>query len=135
MKSTAPMIRLAEHVVAHGDGERDVLAFDPLLLLRVDALQVQVADAVVMAAEEGDRVAAAIGMMARVEAERHPLRVGLLEERLDLVLVLDVRLGVRVVDQLQAEAARGQVGRRDGSCRSTVSSRRHRVATAGWAGR
>ena len=34
---------------------------------------------------------------------RHPGGVGLLEERLDLVFVLDVRLGMRVVDQLQAE--------------------------------
>ena len=72
MKSTAPDRRLAEHVVAHGDGEGDVLALDPFLLLRVDALQVQVGDAGVVAAEEGDGIAAAIGVMARIEAERHP---------------------------------------------------------------
>ncbi len=89
---------------AHGDRERDVLALDPLLFLRVDALQMQVADALVMAAEERHRIATAIGVMARVEAERHPLRVGLLEERFDLVLVFDVRLGMRVIDQLQTEA-------------------------------
>ena len=73
MKSTAPADRLAEHVVGHGDGKRDALALDPLLLLAIDALQVQVGDAVVVAAEEGDRIASAIGVMARVEAKRHLL--------------------------------------------------------------
>src|SRR5207253_3114118 len=65
--------RLTEHVVGYRGGERDVLALDPLLLLAIDALQMKIRHALVVAAEEGHRVAAAIGVMAGIEAQRHPL--------------------------------------------------------------
>src|SRR5215469_6679827 len=51
---------LAEHVIRHGDGERNVFLLDPLLLLPIDALEMQVRNARVMAPEEGHGVAAAI---------------------------------------------------------------------------
>ena len=63
-----------------------------------------------MAEEEGHRVAAAIRVMAGIEAKRHPSRVGLLEKDLDLVFVFDVGFGMGVIDQLQAEPVSGQVG-------------------------
>ena len=60
-----------------------------------------VADPVVVAPHEVHRVAAPVGVMADVEAERHPVGVGLLEECLYLVFVLDVRLCVRMEHELE----------------------------------
>ena len=62
-----------------------------------------------MLEKEGDGVSSAVGMMAGVEAERDPGRIGLGEEGLDLVFILDVRFGMGMVDQLQAEPVSGQI--------------------------
>ena len=78
--------------------------------LRADALQVQVGDALVVRAHEGDGVAAPIGVVAGVEAEADALRVGVREQALDLIFVFDVRLGVRVEDEAEAEVVAGDVG-------------------------
>ena len=51
-----------------------------------------------MIAHEPDRVAAAVGMMPHVQAQPHPVRVGILEELFDLLGILDVTFGVRMED-------------------------------------
>ena len=63
-----------------------------------------------MPAEEGHGITAAVGVMARVQAQRDPRRVGLIEEGLDLIFILDVGLGVRVEDERQPETLDDQVG-------------------------
>ncbi len=47
--------------------------------------------------------------MAGVEAKRDPDGIGLGEEGLDLVFILDVCFGMGMVDQLQAEPVSGQI--------------------------
>ena len=70
----------AEHVVGNGNGEGDALPLDPFLLARIDALQVQVRDARMVPAEEGDGVATTVCMMSRIKTERYLPRIGLVKE-------------------------------------------------------
>ena len=95
MKSTAPFDGSTNMSIATAFAKQDVLGLDPPLHLPVDALQVQVRDASVMVAHELNRVSSAIRVVADIEADPDPLvRVG--KQALDLRLVLDMCLGVRV---------------------------------------
>ena len=73
-----------------------------------------------MPAEERHGVTAAIRVMARVEAQEDPRGIGLVEERLDLVLVLDMCLGVRVIHERQTKAVAAPGRRPCASSRSAL---------------
>ncbi len=76
----------------------------------IDALEVQIGNARVVLAHEGDHVAAAIGVMTGVQHDGDQLRVGRAKKRLDLVLMFDVGLGMGVENQLQAIVVAGDAG-------------------------
>ena len=54
-------------------------------------------------AHETYRIAAAVGVMTRIQAKTDQVGVRCFQEPLDLILVLDVGLRVRVIDGLYAE--------------------------------
>src|SRR6516165_7933974 len=59
----------------------------------------KVGDSGVVLSHESDRIAAGVGMVAGVEKKRDQLRLGRVEESLDLILILDVRLSMGMKDQ------------------------------------
>ena len=109
--------RLDEHIHFDCLGKCDVRGLDLLLHRAIDALDVQIGDALVVLAHKLDRIAAAVGMMAHIQTNSHPFRVGLLQECLYLLGILDVTLGMGMKNQLQAKLIDGDVGHPVGSCR------------------
>src|SRR6266508_371988 len=89
---------LAHHAPADRLGERQALRPDLLQDRRVGLLHVEVADAVGVLADQLDVVAGVVGDMGGVEAQRDRLRVGVLEEALDLGLGSHVAVGVGMED-------------------------------------
>ena len=64
--------------------------------LQIDVLEVHVVDELARLAQERQRIAAAEGGVAGVEAQAEQARVHLRQQRLDLARCLDVGAGVRV---------------------------------------
>src|SRR5687767_14140386 len=58
----------AEKIHADRNSERNLLVLNPLTNNGIDALQMQIADPVMMPSEEADRVAAAVTMMPCIQA-------------------------------------------------------------------
>ena len=70
--------------------------------LRVDLLQVQVADSVGILFDQFEAVTAVVGNVSGVEAEVDPLGIGGLQESFDVWLVADMAVGVGVELHVQA---------------------------------
>ena len=92
--------QLAPSATAWPNGE--VLALGLRHDRRVHLLDVHVADAVRVAADELDVVRPPVGEVAGVQAQVDVAGVGVVQEPLDLRLGLDVAVGVRVELQLHA---------------------------------
>src|ERR1044071_331551 len=80
------------------------MAADSFRELRVDVLEMDVADAVRVVADELRRVHAADQQVAGVQA---PLDIGVLEREGDVPLGLEQRAGMRVQDELEAVSRDG----------------------------
>ena len=92
----AARAELAEHACRPGLLEALALGVQAGQQVQVDVLEVHVVDELARLAQERQRVAAAEGRVAGVEAEAEQARVHVLEERLDLARRLDVGAGVGV---------------------------------------
>ncbi len=77
--------------------ERQVLGFHLRPNLGIDLLEVQVTDALRCAADDRDVVAAAVADVAGVQAEVDELAVGAVEEAVDVLLGVDVAVGMWMV--------------------------------------
>jgi len=87
---------LAHHVPPDGVGEGQPLGLDLGEHAGVDGLEVDVPDAVGVLADEPRRVPVGVGDVPGVEAETHPFGIGVGQEPADLLIGLDVALGMRV---------------------------------------
>src|SRR5690606_32842915 len=94
--------RFAHDAALHGRPEGDLVLDDVGEDVRVDLLEVQVADAFAVGIDQLDAVAAAVGVVAGVEAEVDHVGVGGVEEALDVLLGVDVGVGVRVDHDVEA---------------------------------
>ena len=94
--------RFAHHTALDGGAERHPVLDHIGEDLRVDLLEVEIADALAVGLDQLDAVAAAVGVVAGVQAEVDQLGVGGVEEPLDMVLGVDVRVGVRMYDEFEA---------------------------------
>ena len=63
-----------------------------------------------MAAHKGDRVAAAVGVVAGVKAHGNSAGVGLLQKQLDLIFVFDVGFSVRMIDEVESKPFNDEIG-------------------------
>ena len=86
---------MAPSLTASPNGQ--VLGLDLGAHLGVDLLEVQVADALGSALDDRDVVAAAVADVAGVQAQVDELAVGAVEEAVDVLLGVDVAVGVRMV--------------------------------------
>ena len=91
---------------ADGWREAQLLLARPCADRSVDLLQVDVGDTVGVVADELQVVGAAVGDVPGVEAELHRLRVGRVEEALDLLLRADVAIRVGVEREHRVVLAR-----------------------------
>ncbi len=95
--SGIPQRRLGHRAQLDRLAERQVLGLDLGAHLRVDLLEMQVADAFGARSDDGDVVAAAVADVAGVQAQVDELAVGAVEEAVDVLLGVDMAVGVRVV--------------------------------------
>ena len=70
----------------------------------------EVPEALVVTANKRHRIAATVGVVAGVQAQPHHLRIGLLQQQLDLVFAFDMGFGIGVENQLQTKAGAGDFG-------------------------
>ena len=101
---------LNEHIHTHGCSERDIFGFDFLPYILVNTLKMQVGNPLVMSAHEVYRVPAAIGMMTGVIAERHTAGIGLFQKCLNLIIIINMCVGMMMEDQLQPESIARDIG-------------------------
>ena len=78
--------RLDHRAEAHGGREAEPLLADPGPDGRIHLLEMDVPDALGVVADESQVVRSAVGDVAGVQAQLHGLRVGAIEEALDLLL-------------------------------------------------
>jgi hypothetical protein len=90
---------LAHHIASHGVGERQPFGLDLREHAWIDGLEVEVPDAPGVLADEPRRVSPGAGDVPGVEAETHPFGISVGQEASDLLVGLDVALGVGMEHQ------------------------------------
>ncbi len=122
------LVGLAKHVVGDGDSQRGYARGKPIPASVGPRSSSGGRDPGMMPAQESHGIAAAISMMARVEAERDTFGVSLLEEGFDLILVFHVRfrMGWYTGCNPSRSLARSAIG---AWLRSAASRGRRRVET------
>lgn len=98
----AALARLNHDILGYSLGKRPLVLVHLGLDCQIAVLEVDVRDALSPLLVEGDRLAAAVYMVAGVEAQ---INVGIIQEALDLLLGLNVAVNVRVEQANKAVAA------------------------------
>ena len=70
-----------------------------LLNISVDALQVQVSNSLSMRLEKPHRIATPVSVMPCIKTERYASRISFVEELLNLILIFDMRLRMRMIGE------------------------------------
>ncbi len=97
-----PRGRLAHHTPRDGRPERHLVRPDVRQDLRVHLLEVEVPDPLTVGLDQLDAVAAAVRVVPGVQTQGHLVGVRAVEEADYVLLAVDVGVGVRVDDDLQA---------------------------------
>ena len=99
MKSTAPFDGSTNMPMPTALAKGMSSAGDPCPQRLVDAFEMQIGNARMMLAHEGDHVAAAIGVMTGIQHDGDQIRIGRVQKLLDLVFIFDMGLGMGVKNQ------------------------------------
>src|SRR3954462_12757901 len=94
--------RFAHHSALDGRAERHLVLDDVREDLRVDLLEVEVADPLAVRLDELDAVAAAVGVVPGVQTEVDEFGVRRVQEVLDVVLGVEGGVGVRGDDEFES---------------------------------
>ena len=95
----AALARLNHDILGYSLSEGPLVLVHLSLNSQIAVFEVDVRDALCPLLVEGDRLAAAVYMVAGVEAQ---INVGIIQEALDLLLGLNVAVNVRVVQAAEA---------------------------------